>query len=228
MAYQTSHIYAQPKEELLVYLKAHPLLSLGLYHLRKGLIGFVKDIKKGPKAGLVVIRELCDPAESSDEAQTHRHYHAPILSWLELQGSPDLPVIPPPPIPTLAFGEIYRNHKTNLAPPFNFLCFLKHMSITYETSIAFYHHYTAYEDRLADAEYAWVFAEQDILYVRHVGERYRTVQYTIDGQSTVIHSKCTHDQPILHEVMRRFGVTLSPPAYRPYFYSLKWDKYKVR
>ena len=228
MAYYTSHIYAQPKGELLVYLKAHPLLSPGLYRLHKSLLGGVKDIRRCPKEGLVVIREVCDPTEKSEEADSHQFYHAPIVSWLELHGPSDLPVIPPPPIPTLAFGEIYRNHKTNLAPPFGFLCFLKYMSITYETLIAFYHHYTAYEDRLADAEYAWVFAEQDILYVRHVGEPYRTVQYTVDGQSTVTHSEYTKDQPILYEVMRRFGLTLSPPAYRPYFYSLKWDKYKAR
>jgi len=228
MAHYTSHIYARPKEALLAYLKSHPLLSSGLYHLHKVFHGSVKDIRDWPKEGFVVVREVCELTDSSDEVQSHQYNHAPILSWLELQGPSDLPVIPPPPIPTLAFGNINYDHRANLAPPLTFLRFLKYLSITYEALVSFYHHYTAYEDRLADAEYAWIFGEQDVVYVRHVGEPYKTMQYTPNGQSIIIHSAPTDDQPILHEVMRRLEVDLSPPAYRPYFYSLKWDKHRMQ
>lgn len=227
MAHYTSHIYAEPKAKLLSYLQSHTLLSSGLYHLRKGSLGSVKDIESWNKEGVVVVREVCDSADSSDEAKTHQFCHAPILSWSELQGPPDAPVISPPPIPTLAFGRIYHNHAANLPLPVTFLRFLKHLSVTYDALIASYHHYTAYEDRLADAEYAWVFGKQDCMYLRHADEPYRTMQYTSDGQSVVIHSAYTKDQPILHEVMRQFGITLASAEYRPYFYSLKWEKYKV-
>jgi hypothetical protein len=232
MAWYTSHIYAKPKRTLIAFLQSQALLSGGLFYLNQWPSSSTSDIAPNgfPKDGLIVIREVCDPSKSNDshdEAQVHESDGAPILSWWELQGPQDAQVIPPPPIPTLAFGTIYYNYETNPAPPLKFLRFLKYLSTTHETLIVFYHHYTAYEDRLADSEYAWVFDKQDSVYIRHVAEPYKTIQYT-NGESQVIHTKRTHDQPILHAVMQRFGVTLSAPSQRPYFSFLDWDKYKVR
>jgi hypothetical protein len=231
MAWYTSHIYAKPNRTLIAFLRSHPSLSGGLFYLDPGILSDTRDIARNglPQDGLVVIREVCDPKktnDSHDEAQVHESDGAPVLSWWELQGPQSVQVIPPPPIPTLAFGTIYYDYETNPAPPLEFLQFLKHLSATHETLIVFYHHYTAYEDRLADSEYAWVFDQEDSVYIRHVGESYKTFQY-IAGESQVIHAKRTSDQPILHIVMQRFGVTLSAPSQRPYFSYLDWNKYKV-
>jgi len=61
--------------------------------------------------------------------------------------------------------KFHHNHPVILPPPIEFLRFLKHLSVKYKTAVAFYHHYTAYEDRLADAEYAWVFGKRDSVYI---------------------------------------------------------------
>jgi hypothetical protein len=232
MAYYTSHIYAKPKRTLISYLKSDSFLSAGLFHLNNWPSSGTRDISPNglPKDGLIVIREVCDPTKSKDghdEADVHESDNSPVLSWRELQGPPEVQVMPPPPIPTLAFGTIYYNYETNPPPPMEFLRFLKHLSTNQDAIIAFYHHYTAYEDRIADSEYAWVFGKQDLVYIRHSAEPYKTIRYSL-GESQVIHAMPTNDQPILHAVMQEFGVVLGPASQRPYFRYLDWNKYQVR
>jgi hypothetical protein len=155
----TSHIYIKPTKDIFLYLRSHPILSNGLFHIQQLAPEDTKDIARNglPEGGLIVVREVCDPSkpkDSHDEAQTHENRDAPVLSWWDIQGSASIQIIPPNVIPTLGFGKIYNNHSANLPPPIDFLRFLKNLSATYDTVVAFYHHYTAYEDRLADAEYA--------------------------------------------------------------------------
>ena len=232
MPQYTSHIYAKPTRDLLSFLRSHPLLSPGLFYIRKLDSGNTKDIARNglPEDGLIVIREVCDPRKpkgSHDEAQTHENRGAPVLSWWDLQGPQDIPVIAARSIPTLAFGKISDKHEVNLPPPVEFLRFLKDLSMNYEDTISFYHHYTAYEDRLADSEYAWIFGKLDFLYIRHVHEPYMTVLYSIDDEPQVVHYMHTDDQPILQFVMQEFGVTLSSASYRTYFHDFNWNNHKV-
>lgn len=222
----TSHIYARPTGELLSFLQSHPLLSTGLFHIRQSASEEVKDIIQSGLTddGLVIVREVC---AIGTESKTHKSGGSPVISWRELKGVQDIRVIPPDHIPTLGFGKIYDNHGENPPPPVEFLRLLKHLSATYQTSIAFYHHYTAYEDRLADCEYAWVFDTQDFVYIRHVDAPYRTVLYTGDHEPQMVHDKRTDDQPILHLVMQRFGLSLAQATYRPYFSDFDWERYRL-
>lgn len=229
MPQYTSHIYTKPDQELLQYFQSHPLLSTGLFHIRQSASDDSKSIILNDLTddGLVIVREVCNPEpQYQNEAETHIRDGAPVLSWFELQAPQDVPVISPKHIPTLAFGKIYDNHEANPPPPIEFLRFLKHLSATYKTTIAFYHHYTAYEDRLADCEYAWVFGIQDFVCIRHMDEPYKTVLYTPDDEPQTVHDKYTKNQPILHFVMQKFGLSLSQPSDRPYFSDLDWEKHR--
>jgi hypothetical protein len=233
MPIYTSHIYAAPKESLITRIRENPILSAGLYHIRDLPPDFVKDFARGglPQNGLIVVREVCDSTRNTnqhDEAYNHIERGNPVLPWSNLIGPQNLRVIRRRGIPAIAFGRIYKSDEHNPVPPIEFLRFLKQLSIVEGTSIAYYHHYTAFEDRLADAEYAWVFSKkEDLLYIRHEGERYRTVVYDANNNKQTIHSKITKDQPILHEVMHKFGAILSPASYRPYFYEFAWNDHKV-
>jgi hypothetical protein len=232
MPQYTSHIYAQPASGLVSFLYSHPILSSGLFHIRQLAPGDTKDIARNglPEEGLVVIREVCDPTkprDSHDEAQTHEDRGAPVISWWDLLGPQDVRIIPPENIPTLAFGNIHNNHQTNLPPPVEFLRFLKHLSMTFKALIAFYHHYTAYEDRLADCEYAWIFGQRDSVYIRHINEPYKVVLYTTDDEPQVVYDRFSDDQPILFSILQEFDVALLPSSYRTYFHDFKWNSYKV-
>ena len=232
MPQYTSHIYMKPTKDLLSFLQSHPLMSAGLFYIRQLAPGDTKDIARNvlPEDGLIVIREVCDPTklrDSHDEAQTHENRGSPVLSWWDFQGPQDIQIIPPDNIPTLAFGKILNNHPTNLPPPTEFLRCLKHLSATYKVLIAFYHHYTAYEDRLADSEYAWIFGQRDFVYIRHVGEPYRAVLYSTDEEPQTVYAGPADDQPILFSVLQEFGVTLSPASYKNCFHEFNWHEYKV-
>jgi hypothetical protein len=173
---------------------------------------------------------VCDPTkprDSHDEAQVHEMHNSPVLSWWDLQGPPNVEVIFPDIIPTLAFGKIHNNDPINLLPPIEFLRFLKHLSATYKTAVAFYHHYTAYEDRLADAEYAWAFGQHDSVYIRHVDVPYRVVLYTADKEPQIVYDKSSDNQPILFSVLQEFDVTIMPASRETYFYNFHWNEYKT-
>jgi hypothetical protein len=147
-----------------------------------------------------------------------------------LQGPQNLEVVIPfGSIPTLAFGTIYINHETNPPPPLEFLRFLKHLSLTQKASVVFYHHYSAYEDELANAEYAFVYGKQDSVYIRHMEEPYCTTQYAIGTEPKVVNSeRAPYSQPILHLVMKELGATLiRSDNRRPYFYDFNWNDYRI-
>jgi len=227
-----SHIYIKPTKGFLSFLQSHPVMSTGLFYIRQLAPGHTKDIARNmlPEDGLIVIREVCDPTklrDSHDEAQTHENRGSPVLSWWDFQGPQDIQIIPPGNIPTLAFGKIHNNHPRNLPPPTEFLRFLKHLSATYKVLIAFYHHYTAYEDRLADSEYAWIFGQRDFVFIRHVGKPYRTVLYRTDEKPKTVYDSSADDQPILFSVLQEFDVTSLPASYKTYFHDFNWNEYKA-
>jgi hypothetical protein len=234
MAFYTSHIYLEASEESLSFLKSDPILSTGLYHFRQlsPLGNLFARQNEYPNNGIAVVREVCDPNKADndhDEARVHQKDRAPVISWWELQGQHDIEVNIPSGIPTLAFGKIYVNNEHNPPPPLDLLRFLKNLSITQKISVAFYHHYSAYEDELANAEYAWTFGKQESVYIRHVGEEYDTILYVADEEPTLISSERKgYRQPILHWVMKEFGVKLiRSNDRRPYFNNFNWDNYRI-
>jgi hypothetical protein len=232
MPQYTSHIYIKPTKDLLAFLQSHSLLSRGLFYIRQPIAIDEKQFARNgfPDEGLIVIREVCDPTkprDSHDEAQIHENHGAPVLPWWDLQGPADVQVIPPNIIPTLAFGQIHENHPTNLPPPIEFIRFLKNLSATYKTTVAFYHYYTAYADKLADNEYAWVFGKRDSVLIRHVGKPYQAILYTAENEPQVVYDKSAGDQPILFSVMQEFDITISASFYETYFYNFNWNNYKV-
>ena len=137
----------------------------------------------------------------------------------------------PPAIPTKAFGTIRYNDKSNPTPPIEFLRYLKDLSVKADAKVAFYHYYTAYEGRLANAEYAWVFGDKDKVFVRYIDGRNSVTCYNADKKAEETISN-NEDQPILKLVMDHFGVTLRPETYfRPeheiYFTHFDWNNYKL-
>jgi hypothetical protein len=234
MAFYTSHIYIEADEHLLVVLKADPILSGGLFYLHGVYPPDIETKYKTvfPKNGLVVLREVCDPSQlqsDHDEAKVHQHKHEPILSWWNMKGPTNLEVLTPSAIPTLAFGKIYISDQHNPHPPREFLQYLKHLSLTQKVSVAFYHHYSAYEDELANSEYAWIFGKKDIVLIRHVGEPYNTVQFAVGVEPATINSdRAGYSQPILKFVMNKLGASLHRfDDRRPYFYNFQWDAYRA-
>jgi hypothetical protein len=186
-----------------------------------------------PQDGIIVIREICDPNKAQDdhdEARVHQENNAPIISWWKLKGMQDIEVIYPSSIPTLAFGQIYINHENNPPPPLEFLRFLKGLSLAYHISVAFYHKYSAYEDELAKAEYAWFFGKRDSVYVRHVDGTYNITQYMFGSEPKKVENSeyDSYSQPIFHLVMKGFGATIRRPTNRrQYFYKFNWDDYRI-
>ena len=235
MAFYTSHIYLEANKELLSFLKSDPMLSAGLYHLRHLPSTNANDASQNeyPEGGIIVIREVCnsDKADNDhDEARVHQRNSEPIISWWKLKGSHELEVIYPAFIPTLAFGKVYINNEHNPPPPIEFLRFLKDLSLTYKISVAFYHKYSAYEDELAKAEYAWLFGKEDLVYIRHIDGVYNITQYMwhSDPKIMVESDRDGYSQPILHLVMKAFGVTIKRfDDRRQYFYKFNWDAYRV-
>lgn len=235
MAFYTSHIYAEANEELISFLKSDPSISMGLYHLRHlpSTITNSATQNEYPQNGVIVVREVCDPNKAQDdhdEARVHQRNNEPIISWWELTGSQDLQVIYPLSIPTLAFGQIYINNEHNPPPPLEFLRFLKGLSLTYNMSVAFYHKYSAYEDELAMAEYAWVFGKQDSVYIRHVDGTDNITQYMFGVAPKVIinSERDGYSQPILHLVMKEFGATIKRfDDKRQYFHKFNWNEYQL-
>jgi hypothetical protein len=234
MAFYTSHIYIEANERLLASLKDAPIFLEGLFRLH-GVYPPDIDTKYKtmfPANGLTVIREICDLFQGDDEheeARIHQSHNEPILSWWKIKGSIPLEVIMPSAIPTLAFGKIYNNHKHNPYPPKDFLQFLKQLSLTEKVAVVFYHHYSAYEDELANSEYAWIFGEEEMVLVRHISEPYETVQYITGAEPKIIYSgRVEYGQPILEFVMNKFGVSLHRfDDRRPYFYNFPWKDYQV-
>jgi hypothetical protein len=234
MALYSSHIYVESNERLLASLKANPIVSEGLFHLHGVYPSDIETKYKTvfPRNGLIVMREICDPSHidsEHDEAKVHQHRQDPILSWWNLRGPANLEVLMPSAIPTLAFGKIYIDDKHNPPPPREFLQYLKHLSLSQKVSIAFYHHYSAYEDELANSEYAWIFGKEDTVLIRHVDEAYNTVQYSLDAEPKTIDSdRVGYSQPILKFVMNHLGVSLHRfDNRRPYFYNFRWSNYRV-
>jgi hypothetical protein len=234
MAFYTSHIYIEANEQLLAVLKADPMLSGCLFYLHGVYPSDIetKDKTVFPKNGLVVMREVCDPSQlrsDHDEAKVHQNNHDPILSWWKLKGPTHLEVLTPSAIPTLAFGIIYFNDQHNPHPPREFLQYLKHLSLTQNISVAFYHHYSAYEDELAKSEYAWIFGKEDIVLIRHVDEPYKTVQFGVGIEPETINTdRASYSQPILKFVMNKLGASFyRSDDRRPYFHNFQWDDYRV-
>jgi hypothetical protein len=234
MAFYTSHIYIEANARLLVSLKADPGLTEGLFHLHGVYPSDVETKYKTtfPTNGLIVMREVCDPSQldrEDDEAKVHQRSQDPILPWLKLKGPTNLEVIMPSPIPTLAFGKINFNDRHNPHPPREFLQYLKQLSLTHNVCVAFYHHYSAYEDELANSEYAWIFGKEETVLIRHANEPYNTSQYTLDAEPKIINSdRIGYGQPILKFVMNKLGVSLHRfDDRRPYFYNFSWNNYRV-
>ena len=234
MAFYTSHIYIEANEPLLAVLKTDPMLSEGLFYLHGVYPPDIETKYKTvlPTNGLIVIREVCDPSQlesEHDESKVHQINHEPILSWWKLKGPANLPVITPSAIPTLAFGKIHLNNKNNPLPPIEFLQFLKQLSVNQKVSVVFYHHYSAYEDELANSEYAWIFGKEDTVLIRHATEPYNIVQYASGIEPKIINSDRTgYSQPILLIVMKTLEVSLHRfDDRRPYFYNFRWNDYRV-
>lgn len=92
------------------------------------------------------------------------------------------------------------------------------------------HKYSAYEDELASAEYAWVFGKRDSVFVRHADGIDNITQYLpTDKPRVIIKSDWTsYSQAILHLVMKEFDTTLKRfDDRRPYFYGFKWHHYRI-
>lgn len=235
MAFYTSHIYLEANKELISFLKSDQLISTGLYHLRHlpSTIANAASQNEYSQNEVIVIREVCDSTKAQDdhdEARVHQRNHDPIISWWKLKESQDLEVIYPPSLPTLAFGQIYINNEHNPPPPLEFMRFLKRLSLTYNISVAFYHKYSAYEDELAEAEYAWVFGQQDSVYIRHIDGAYNITQYMFGAEPKVLldSERVSYSQPILHLVMKEFGASLKRfDSRRQYFYKFNWDDYRI-
>lgn len=236
MAFYTSHIYLEANKELISFLKSDPILSTGLYHLRylPSTATSVAPKNEYPQNGIIVIREVCDPnkiQDDHDEARVHQEFNSPIISWWELQGSQNIEIIYPASIPTVAFGKTHINHENNPPPPPEFLRFLKGVTLTYDISAAFYHKYSAYEDELAMAEYAWLFGKQDSVYIRHLDGTGNITKYVSGGEPTVIADpdlNGSYSQPIHHLVMSNFGAIIKRRfTNRQYFYKFNWDGYRI-
>ena len=236
MTWYTSHIYAEAKPELLTRLKSDPNLLPGLFYIRELGMYDTRYITKErfPENGLIVIREVCDPQKNereNDEVLFHQRNNSPVVSWWSLSESSDIDVILPASIPTAAFGNIVYDDNANPPPPVEFLRYLKRLSIEADARIAFYHYYTAYEGRLATAEYAWLFGGEDSVLVRHMDGIDTITRFSTGKEPQVISIKNEH-QPVLRLAMDYLGVTLRPetyfdPAGEIYFNYFDWHNYKI-
>ena len=238
MLWYTSHIYAEAKTEVLTLLRSDPATLPGLFYFRE--LGYYDTryiVKDGlPKNGLIVIREVCNAKKTDsdfDEVQFHQQRDAPVLSWWSWVGPSNLEVFLPSAIPTMKFGRIFYNHELNPTPPLEFLQYLKHLSISGKANIGFYHFCIAGGDAPAEAEYAWLFGDKELIFVRYIdGYKNVTCFNPVEEPRNILVDSMNERQPILRLVMDYLNVTLRPESYfhpnpENYFSYVDWNNYKV-
>ncbi len=226
MTWYASQLYVEPKEPVLTILKSHPVLCKGLYWI-KDLHGHhwpTPMVRHGlPADGLFVVRELCDPTlgktryDIDVEAQWHASVGNEVVPWTVLTGPQDLSILMPPTLPIYAFGSL-DTVQVQTAPPASFLCYLKQLAISTQTTVSFYHHKSA-ESMAVQQEYAWIFGEHDCVYVSHGPNA--TMKYTPAETKKLT----TYDTVLMH-TLRRYGLNLSRSYFAPHTRRFSWGKHR--
>lgn len=220
MTWYASHIYATPTPALLAVLAAHPVLSTGAYlvkSLKEHPWGAEADRHSLPRAGLLVIREICQTG--TDEALWHQQHQYPCLAWEALAGPDELEILRPRYLPVSAFGELRYELELQAYPPPAFLRFLKHLQQTTQTTLSFYHHFSGAEQAVQQ-EFAWVFGKTDRVYVANGQEVY---QYTHGGIPPLPY-KVTKmpDTQVLTLMLKQHGLTLTRRYFALHSRSFDW------
>ncbi|MCB9457575.1 MAG: hypothetical protein H6671_16435 [Anaerolineaceae bacterium] len=233
MVWYASQIFAEPTPEVRSIFAAHPTLSRGLYlldHLEghrwpEGVFAKVEFPHGLPPNGLLVVREVCAP--DSIEAE----YHGPdALMWDTIIGLSEAKVLRLSHIPLASNGVVYYdNPRAGIHPPTSFLKYLKDVSTKTDTVISFYHYFSAAEMTTIQ-ELAWVFDEQDSVYVQHVPIAYKITQFTATKTSELPRREELADKygyTVLQRVLRHFGLDLPSRYFAPHTRHFEWEKYKV-
>lgn len=230
MTWYASHIYAEPTQSVLSALSTNPLLSQGLYwikHLHTHPWPDARLRHRLSNAGLVVVRELCEP--DTEQSEWHTLYKHPTISWTDINDPSDVEIIVPPFLPVMAWGGVNKHVTDQPCPPLAFLRFLKHLSQNTGTRVSFYFHMSR-SGMGVDREFAWVFAEKDSVFVRHAAGLYSVVRYTQSGETKV----STNWDNVLRFVLHGYGIALSRICYAlgtayfaPHARNFDWDAHKL-
>jgi hypothetical protein len=239
MTHYISHIYAEPKPEVLRILKQHPVLNRGLFHVPhlkhfkwptnpQFWGGKRADHFKYPKDGLVVVRELTGPGPDTahnDREASWLGSKGPI-QWSEIHGPKSLKITLPPDLPVVSFGNVYAGDKYPY-PPVEFLRYVKQLSVDTTSTVVFYRHLSGAESAWHQ-EYAWVFGQDECVYVSNGNKQYqKPLRYEGPWVSALEYSR--YGAQILQFMLDHFNIKLSPSEYFPlhtrYF---PWEEYRVK
>jgi hypothetical protein len=233
MVWYASQIFAEPRPEVRSIFAAHPALSRGIYMLNH-LDGhrwpeghFAKvDLPHGlPPNGLLVVREVCAPG--SGEAEYHG---AETISWEGVAGPSEAKVLRLSQIPYASNGTIYYdNPKWGIHPPVLFLKHLKDVSTKTGTVVSFYHHFSRAEKTTVQ-ELAWVFGEEDYVYVQNIPDFYKITRFTATEAAELPRGQNLADKygyTVLQRVLNHFGLDLPSGYFAPHTRDFAWAQYKV-
>lgn len=234
MVWYASQIFAQPKPEVRSIFAANLVLSKGMYllnHLEghrwpEGVFAKFDRPHGLPTEGLLVVREVC--AANSIEADYHG---SEALMWDSLTGPSEAPVLRLSSFPYASNGNIYYdNPRFGIHPPLPLLKFLKAISTQTGAVISFYHHYSGAE-KTTIQELAWVFDQQDCVYVQHIPEFYQITRFTATEAVELPRSEAfadKHGYTVLQRVLNHFGLELPSGYFAPHTREFGWAKYKVQ
>jgi hypothetical protein len=224
MTWYASHIYAEPNPTVVSALSRHPVLSKGLY-LVNSLKGHQWESKPHhglPRKGLLVGRELCAPR--TEEAEWHQRRDSSI-SWEEITGPTGIDIILPEYLPVSEFGRLYHDHGQAAYPPIAFLRFLKHLHETTNTTVSFYHHFSAAEQAVQQ-EFAWVFGEEELVYVRH-GERSIHLYSRAQMSTTPYEVTQLAHTGVLVLILKHHRLNLPTGYFALHTRHFDWEKYRL-
>jgi len=177
-----------------------------------------------PENGVFVVREVCDPrlqanpGEHEVQARWHLSQGHRVLSWHSISGPEELSVIEPPALPIYAFGTLHyeANQKS---PPIAFLRYLKNLAQDTRTTVSFYH-YNSGAERAVCQEYAWVFGDEEAVYVWH--DYHHIMRYSAMGEE-----RLSEPTSVLMRVLNQYGLQLKTWYFAPHTRAFNWRKYDV-
>lgn len=234
MTWFSSHIYAEPTQSVIGTFSVHPAASKGIYLLTNPIEhdwAYPQSRHELPENGLLVVREVCNPAKDdvpfNPEKYESRWHGDKTISWDNFVGPNDIEVILPSVLPVRLGVKVDVEFKTRSYPPTPLLRFLKHLNLTTHTAITYYHHETA-ANHYYEQEFAWVFDEEDKVYVRYGSSQ--ILQHTFSGSEYLppIDSRNHGYSCVLGVVLARYGITLKFLGYfAPHTRNFDWDKYRL-
>jgi hypothetical protein len=197
MTWYAHEIICQPTPEILAELRAHPVLSKGIYWVRDldDFQWFRPEVRHGlPEDGLVIVR----PVSSPQGFEGCYDDKVPILSWH---------------LDSIVTDEKSEAEDQVFNPPDTLKHFLRNLSRKTSSVTAFYQ--CVMWAGIVDWETSWVYTPEEFIYAHPA------------NAPDAIFAIPEHDHQPLIALLRHFGLYLPTTYFALHTRSFPWARYKV-